>query len=320
MPVMSYSAVVSGYTFATRQSASRTDVSNLLFTAARNTGTFRYGVTAGAYAFPVVGQPFVSTFQTGANTGSYGFVPIAFAQYAPSDSFTLSVGKLATLLGQESGFTFQNVNIQRGLVWGAEPTISRGVRAAYTKNNLTLDVELNDGYYSGSRRAIEGLLGYAPAAATNVQFAFIIPDANTPGNCTSAVANKAEYNIMLTQTFGKLQLTPYLLFVDSPASASAGYTAAESAYAQVFIANYTFDPAYSLAMRYEHLANRSAPGDTSGNADLVGYGPGSSASGFTVTPAYRYKQLTVRGEYSSVNASRGASAQTRIGFEILGQF
>ncbi len=314
---MTYSAVVSGYTFATNHAVARSDLSNLLVSATRNTGTFRYSVTAGAYAFPDVGQPLVPTFQS---TGLYGVVPVAYVQYAPSATFTLSAGKLATLLGYESGFTFQNINVQRGLAWNAEPVISRGVRAAYTKANLTVELELNDGYYSGNRRAVEGLVGYAASPATGVQFAFIVPDANTPGNATSSVANKAEYNLMLTQSFGKLQLTPYLLFVSSPASTNAGFAAAESASAQVVIANYAFDPAFSLAARFEHMANNSGTGDTSANADLVGYGPGSSASTWTITPAYRYKQFTFRGEYSNVSAGVAGFSQSRIGLEILGQF
>ncbi len=317
---MTYATVISAYAFATSQSPAHTDVSNLLFQAARNTGTFRYSLTAGAYAFPVVGLPLLSTFASGANTSLFGLLPAAYAQYAPSATFTLSAGKLPTLLGQESGFTFQNVNIERGLAWNAEPVISRGIRAAYAKGALTIELEYNDGYYSGSRRALEGLAGYAPSGSTNLQFAFVLPDPNTPGNLTSAIANKTEYNLMLTQNMGKLQLTPYVLLIDSPASTIAGFRSAERASAQVMIADYDFNTALSLAARFEHMANASLRGDASANADLVGYGSGSAAQTWTFTPAYRAKQFTFRTEYSKVRTNTFASAQTRIGLEILGRF
>lgn len=284
--------------------ADRTDLSNALLILAKNTGMFRFSVTGGAYAFPVVGQAINPTTQQSSNSWLYGFVPVAYAQYVPNAHLTISAGKQTALLGQESAFTFQNLDVQRGLGFAAEPLISRGIRATYLQGKFTGDLEYNDGYYSGnSGRAVEGLVGWAPSAATNLQFAFILPGVNTPGNVTSAIANKREYDFMLTQQFGKLQLLPYALLVDSPASENLGYTKSESALGLVLLANYAFNPMYSLAARYESYANHSGAGDTSLNADLLGYGPGSSATTWTITPAYRVNDLFARAEYSAVNVS-----------------
>ena len=294
-------------------------MSNALFNIARTAGSFRFGLTAGAYAFPVIGTPLASTFAAGANTSLYTVLPIAYAQYAPSDQFSISAGKLGTLLGQESIFTYQNINIQRGLGWNAEPVISRGVRLAYTPGKLTLDLELNDGYYSGSKRAFEWLAGWAFTPQTNLQLAAILPDANTPGNPTAAIANKSEYDLMITQTAGTVQFTPYVLWISSPASANAGFTNAESGYVAALLARYSPPGPLSLGMRYEHARNNSGALDTSPNADFFGYGAGSTADSLTLTPTYTYKQLSARAEYSLVTAT-GSFSQARLGAELLLQF
>ena len=145
-----------------------TDLSNALLTFSKNTGQLQGSVTVGPYAFPVVGQTINPTTQQGANVSLYGYVPAYDLAYVPNGNVTVSAGQLATLLGQENGFTFQNFNIQRGLVWAAEPTFSRGVRVAYANGKISGDLEYDDGYYSGdSGRAVEGLAGWAPTANTD---------------------------------------------------------------------------------------------------------------------------------------------------------
>jgi hypothetical protein len=196
-----------------------------------------------------------------------------------------------------------------------EPTISRGVQAAYTNGPWSLTLQENDAYYGGFARAIEGLIGFAPSGTANLQFAFIIPGANAGPNVTTAVGNKAEYDLMYTRQIGKLQLLPYVLYVNSPQSAVLGYTRAENAAAAVLIAVWTFSPEWSLPVRYEYAANGSSTGDTSPKADLVGFGPGSHAQTVTVTPTFHFGYGGVlRLEYSNVSAT--GSTQNRIGFEL----
>src|SRR5205823_5694428 len=94
--------------------SSRTQLANALLTVAHTTGPLRFSLTAGAYNLPVVGLAINPTFQQFANTNLYGYLPNAYVQYVPNANWTISAGKLPTLLGQENTFTFQNVNIQRG--------------------------------------------------------------------------------------------------------------------------------------------------------------------------------------------------------------
>ncbi|MBV9737188.1 MAG: outer membrane beta-barrel protein [Candidatus Eremiobacteraeota bacterium] len=296
--------------------AGRSDISDLLLNLSAGDARFRVTASAGVYNLLTVGTAINPTSQAAANTLLYSQLPVAAAQYNFNSHFSLAAGKFASLLGQESPFTYQNINVQRGLAWAIEPTISRGVRAIYTNGPWSATVEANDAYYSGRNRAIEWLLGYAPNANTNIQFAGIVPGVNVGSNPTVTVGNKAEYDLMLTQQVGKLQLLPYILWVHSPASAPLGYMRDENATAAVLMGTYTWSSPFSLAFRWESVWNNSSTGDTSGNADLVGYGPGSSARSITLTPTYHFAGYGVlRLEYSHVWIS---SFTPGLGFEIGG--
>lgn len=344
-PPVTVSGIVSGYaltsdnpnatgaldTASGADLSSRTQLSNALLTVTAVAGKMKLTATAGAYAFPVVGLAINPTFQAFANTNLYGYLPVAYAQYSPDAQWTISVGKLPTLLGQENAFTFQNPDIQRGLVWNMEPVVSTGVRVGYAGAHLSAAIEYNDGFYSCSRRALEGLLGWNPTSANSLQFIFIIPDANTPPNTTVAIANKREYDLMYTQQIGKLQLLPYALWVQSPASSALGYSKNQSAFGAALLANYAFNGTLSLGGRIETLGDSSSTRDFTFNSDLVGYGPGSSATTFTLTPAYKTAHFIARGEWSYVYVNNLLQTigfgpgglrtnQTRFGLEIGAQF
>lgn len=289
------------------------DLSNALLNLNAASGRFRLSASAGGYNFPTVGFPFAGTFDTGVNTQLYTALPVAALQYNANDHVSLAVGKFASLLGQESPFTFQNMNIQRGLAWSMEPTISRGVRGAYTNAKITATLEEDDAYYSGSSRAFQGLLGYTFSPNTSAQFAAILPGRDVGPNPTTTVGNKREYDLMLTEQIGKLQLLPYYLWVNSPSSHPLGYTRDERATAAVLMGVYQWSAPFALAFRYESVRNASDPSDSSANADLVGFGPGSHATTLTLTPTYKFGNEILRLELSQV---RGSVDQTRAGFEI----
>lgn len=293
----------------------RANVTNALVTLTKGTGTVRWGATVGAYDLPVAGMAGNPLIQKGANTNLFGAVPQWYVQYALSSNFTISAGQQFTLLGTESTFTYQNGNIQRGLLWNMEPVTSRGVRATLTVGRWTAAMEGNDGYYTWSHVAIEGMFGYNTSPNTSVSFAFILPNTNTPGNITASIANKREYNVMLTSTAGRWSLSPYMLYVDSPSSTALGYTNDEHAFGGALLGSYTLNGAWSVGARVEYVKNSSSTTDISPNADLVGYGPGSSARSYTITPTYKLGKAFVRGEASSVSVS---NLMPGIGFSSAG--
>lgn len=304
------------------------DFSNALLNLTANAGNLHGNATVGEYNFPTVGFPIAQDSTANANTSVYSVIPVGLVQYSFNPHLSVAAGKFAALLGQESPFTFQNVNIERGIAWAMEPTISRGVQGSYTNGPWSLTLQYNDAYYSGHDRAFEGLIGWAPSASTNVQFAAIVPNADAGPNPTVSVGNKAEYDFMYTRQIGKLQLLPYVLLVDSPSSTKLAYARSESAWAGVLLATWAFNTPWSVALRYENAANSSSVSDNGANADLIGFGPGSSARTLTVTPTFRFGDGGVlRLEYSTISLSSFTSglgfgpsgtggSQDRIGFEF----
>lgn len=315
-PVLAVAPEFTLYGFRTSGAAfAQADLSNGLLNVTINAGNLRANATVGTYAFPTVGFPLVPDNAPAANVNLFSPLPVAALNYTFNAHLSLAAGKFAALLGQESPFTYQNVNVQRGLGWNMEPTISRGVQLAYSNGPWSVTLQDNDAYYSGANRALEGLVGWSPSPDTTVSFAAIVPGANVPGNPTVAVGNKAEYDFMYTRTIGKLQLLPYFLWVHSPASSILGYTNSESAWAAVAMGTWTFSPQWSVALRYETARNDSSSNDVSPNADLVGFGPGSAANSQTITPAYHFGNGGVlRLEYSHVSAT--GLNQSRYGLEF----
>src|SRR5438552_1143211 len=127
---------------------SNVDLSNGQFIAQTTEGLFQFYTQVGVYSLPALGTPYAHVDRTTGDT--FGPVPVTYLKIAPNDVFSVQVGKLPTLIGAESTFTFQNMNIERGLLWNQENAINRGIQANYTTGPLALSVSLNDGFYSDS--------------------------------------------------------------------------------------------------------------------------------------------------------------------------
>ena len=123
------------------------DFSNVQLIVQNTTGPVQFFVEVGDYAFPTVGAPYTRAFTNTRNT--FDFAPVAYVKLQPTTEFSIQAGKLPTLIGAESAFTFQNLDIQRGLLWNQEPVVSQGVQVNYAKGPVTLSASVNDGFYSG---------------------------------------------------------------------------------------------------------------------------------------------------------------------------
>ena len=283
---------------------SRFNVSNAFAILTKSSGTLQFALQAGAYSIPTIGVAGNKTIQSNANTDLFGPVPLAYLEYAPTGSFNLSAGVLATLIGAESTFTYQDWNIQRGAVWNMENAVSRGLRTAFTRGKAVITLGANDGFYSGKYGAAEASVTYAPDPSDSLLFVWLDPNARTPGSPTTSVANKELLNVVFTRTHGNLQLAPYVLWAHSPAAPSLNYTHAESAFGAAILANLTWSNKFGTALRWETLHNGSSATDSSANADLIGYGPGSGISAWTLTPAWQLGQgAYVRVDFSSAHVT-----------------
>src|ERR1700694_420779 len=288
--------------------SNRTDISNAFLIVNKNAGSFRYGFAAGAYNIPVLGFALNNTIQNGANTSLFGALPLVYVMYAPTGSFNIEAGKLATFTGTESNYTYQNPNIERGIIWNMQTLESRAVRVNFSGSKFNAGLEVDDGFYSGNRLGIQGQISSTPNANTTLGFVFVVPTASAPGNPTSGISNKRLYNPLITYTTGKWTFAPYALWVESPANTALGYTNSEHAFGAVFNAAYAVSPDWTLDARVEYGKNGSTANDTSANANLLGYGPGSSAWTYTLTPAYRHGIFFARADFSHINVSGFAPA------------
>ncbi|MGZ3499089.1 MAG: outer membrane beta-barrel protein [Vulcanimicrobiaceae bacterium] len=334
-PILSYSGIFthnvnptgSFDTSTGADESSRSGPTNVLLAAAKTAGPVQFGITGGLYSFPVIGTAGNGFLAQQANTNLFGIIPVAYLTYAPTGNFSISAGKNATLLGTEGTFTYQNFNIQRGIGWNEEPVVSRGVRVSGTDHKLSASLELNDGFYTARYNTFEGAISFAPSPTESVGFAFLLAPTGALPNATASIANKREYNPTFTLNLGRWSLAPYALFIFSPADGALGYTNGERATILAAPLSYTLNRHWSFGARVEYGENGGTTTETSANANLLGYGPGSTAWTFTLTPTYKNGIAVFRTELSDVVIANFAPGfgfgpngtlptQTRVALEV----
>jgi hypothetical protein len=79
-------------------------------------------------------------------------------------------GNLPTLFGAEYTFTFENMNIERGLLWNQENAITRGVQLNYTYGPLSGSLSWNNGFYSHSYTWVDGSVAWTINSANTLSF------------------------------------------------------------------------------------------------------------------------------------------------------
>jgi hypothetical protein len=278
----------SNYSAAPGDAQSLIDLTNAQISVQKTDGLFQFYVQAGQYATPSLGLPYQRATSASA---AFGAIPVAYAKLAPTDNFNIMAGKLPTLIGAEYTFSFQNLNIERGLLWNQEPAISRGVQANYISGPMTFSLSLNDGAYTNKYNQLSGLIAYAVSATDTITVAGsgVLGAVKNP---LAPVANQSVYNLIWTHLDGPLLVTPYLQYTEVPA---IGAFSSTSSWSGAVLASYAFDAHWSLGARAEYIAQ-------DGGFDPILYGHDSAAWSFTVTPTYQYKVFFARADFSYVNA------------------
>lgn len=277
------------------------DLTNGMVVMQKTDGWFQWYVQAGAYSYPTLGAAYTNASNTGSAT--FGAVPQAWGKVVLSDSFNVIAGELPTLIGDEYAFTYENMNVERGLLWAQEPLVSRGVQANYTAGPFNFSVSWNDGYYSNRYNEISGLVSYgfnggadtlAVAAEGQLGHTFY-------GNAGSTLFqnNSSIYNLIWTHTSGNWTISPYFQYTNSDLLHTDSTSGA-------ILVTYAFNDFWKLSGRFEYV-------DTSGPANIL-YGSGSNAFSFTITPTWQYKRFFIRPEISYVSAGSTTAGSA------LGQF
>jgi hypothetical protein len=285
-------------------------LSNGQFFFQKNEGLFQYYLQTGAYTIPVIGTPYVNTPRA---TGDFfGPLPMAWAKVAPTDTFSIQGGKLPTVIGAENTFTFQNMNIERGLVWNQEPAISRGAQLNYTMDPLAFAFSWNDGFYSNRYTWLSGSATYT----LNSSNSFVLAAGGNYAHTTKATLatplfqnNSTLFTLVYTYNSAPWTITPYFQYTHVPAASSIGAFTAAATYGGAILANYSFPeesflPGFSIPIRFEYI---STTGNAANGAPNLLYGPGSNAWSITLTPTYQYKIFFARAEISHVGANSTTS-------------
>ena len=222
---------------------------------------------------------------------------LATLKIAPTDSFNIEVGKLPTLIGAEYTFTFENMNIERGLLWKQEPAVSRGVQANYTSGPVTASASVNDGAYSNRYNWVSGSLAYTISPSDTV------------------IRGRRRISRQGRLSFGREQrvrlqsdLDPYVRSVDDHA------LRAIHQHSSVRLLPGIFDLGRRSARELFHrsqLESQRSRGiyRSEQGYDPMLYGHKSSAWSFTITPTYQYKIFFARAEASMSRRTISASCR-----------
>jgi hypothetical protein len=302
------SGVVSGLAFTENNLIpgdrdSLADVSNAQVFIQKVDGTFQFFIQAGAYSLPSLGAGYLTSGN--ATTDTYGPLPQAFVKIAPNANFSIEAGKLPTLVGAEYTFTFENMNIFRGLLWNQETAVSRGVQANYTAGPVALSVSWNDGFYSDRFNWLSGAATWTINSSNTLE---LVVSGNlgttdySKSFATPLVQNNDTSldNLIYSYTSGAWMLQAYVQYAEAPANPMLGYWNSGSTTGWGALANYAVpNTSFNLSGRVEYISSSGSP--TDGSPNLL-YGPGSNAWSFTFTPSYQNGPLFTRAEVSYVQA------------------
>jgi len=286
------------------------DLGNAQIWINKSDGDYQYFIDIGAYSLPALGTlPYVKATTLTANT--FDVVPIAYAKWAPSSlpGFSIQAGKLPTLIGDEYMFTVQNSNIERGLLWGVEPLVSKGVQVNYSSGPVTVNVAWTDGFYSNELNTLSGALTYviSPTDTVILQGEGNVTKSKRVTATTLPIYNNSQiYDVIWTHTMGPWSFTPYFQYTHAPAYPLEGWTKDTDTWGGALLATYTFDSkgmlaGWSLPARFEYIAQSKGAG-----VGVPLFGPGSSAWSVTATPTFTLNRWFARAEVSYVGITDGA--------------
>ncbi len=257
---------------------------------------FQFYVQTGGYSLPSLGTAY--RHMTDTTRDFFGPVPVAFIKLAPNDNVSVIAGKLFTLIGGENTLTFQNFNIERGLLWNQTNAVNRGVQMNYNQGGFSGSLALSDGFYSGRPNWLSGLVTYAINSKNSLS---VVASGNIKHDNKSSLVtplaqnNSQIYDLLYSYTFGRLTVNSTLQFTHVPKDTSVGLLDSASTYGVALAIKFAVNIHWSITGRAESI-------DTTGGTN-VAYGPGSNAWSLTLTPTYQQGIFFIRGEASLVQAN-----------------
>jgi hypothetical protein len=265
----------------------------------KTTGWWQFYVQAGAYNILALGTPFLPTDK--AVTDLYGPVPVAFVKLVPGKNTSVLVGALPTLMGAEYTFDFENMNIERGLLWNQENAVNRGIQLNQTIGNFAASISWNDGYYSNRYSWLSGSLTYTrgPHILSFVAMGNLGQTVRQT-LATPVQNNGSMYALIYTFTKRSWIVQPYYQYSSVPTNPGVRVLHGATTNGGALLLSRTFPHSISLSGRGEYIASS---GSLAQNSVNLMYGPGSSAWSLTLTPTFQQARFFARGDLSFVRAN-----------------
>ena len=219
-------------------------------------GKLQYYIQAGAYTMPTLSVPFANA-QTVVNN-FYGPVPVAFLKLQAGATTQFEIGSLPTLMGAESTFTYQNFNIERGIVWNQENAINRGIQINQTVGkHLSGAISWNDGYYSNRYSWLSGSVTYSNGPHSLVYDGMGNLGQTAFQTAATPVQNNSYMHVVIySYAKGPWIVQPYFQFGKLPVNLKVGVPKATSATGGALNVSYAFKSGFSLPVRWEYLRVR----------------------------------------------------------------
>ncbi|PYT28769.1 MAG: porin [Acidobacteria bacterium] len=262
-------------------------------------GWFQFYLQAGAYTLPALATPFLATDKT--LTNFYGPVPQAFLKLQVAKNTSFEIGALPTLIGAEYTYSFENMNIDRGILWNQENAVNRGIQVNQTMGKFTASVSWNDGFYSNRYSWLWGSLAYANGPHT---LSFVaggnLGQTKFQTLATPVQNNGSIYNVIYTYSKGSWIVQPYFQYTDVPTNAKIGVVKGASTTGGAILLSYAFKHGFSLPVRLEYI---TSSGSAAQQAVNLMFGPGSAGTAVTLTPTVQHGGFFFRGDLSWVHAS-----------------
>lgn len=284
------------------------DLSNAMIVVEQKKGSFGFLAQIGYYDILDIGQADQRIQKQTIN--SFGVVPQAQINYSIDKNITVSIGKLSALGGYESSFSYQNLNVVRGVLWSQTSSFSEGVQIDYDNEAFSASIALTDGFYSNKFNWLGADLSYklSETQKIGVVWTGAISANSYVSNNTPLLKNNSQiFNLLYSQSVGQWSFAPYLQYTFVPANSSIGIPQSAETYGAALLANYKFPvdldgsgtnyQKASIPFRVEYIQSTGIPGS---NAPTLLYGPGSSALTLTLSPTIQYKKYFARVEVSMI--------------------
>ncbi|HLI86169.1 MAG TPA: outer membrane beta-barrel protein [Bryobacteraceae bacterium] len=284
--------------YAPSDNATNAALSNGQVFLQKTDGVFQFYLQAGAYNIVALGVPFLNTQKT--VTDLYGPIPVGFLKLQAGKNTSIEIGELPTLIGAEYTFSFENMNIERGLLWNQENAVNRGIQVNQTMGKFTASLSWNDGFYSNRYTWLSGSLAYAngPHAISFVAGGNL-GQTGFQTLATPVQNNGSIYNAIYTYTKGPWIIQPYFQYTDVPTNLKIGIVKGASTTGGAILLSHAFKHGFSLPVRWEYITSSGSPAQDAVN--LI-FGPGSAGTSITVTPTFQYGGFFFRGDVSFVHA------------------